>query len=126
MSGHDPEENQSLNDSITKKSRALFDQASEHPGPATGNRLRLMRRDALAGGTRRAMPYRWLPLGAVAATILGIGMSWWLPQRNAIVAPSEISSNATDQDLLPEDDAEIYDWLGEAPVAVNDGKTGSQ
>jgi hypothetical protein len=125
MSGHDPEENQSLNDSMTKKSRTLFDQASGHLDPATGNRLRLMRRDALAGARRRT-PYRWLPLGAVAATILGIGMTWWLPQRSATVAPSEASINASDQDLLPEDDAEIYDWLGEAPVAVNDGKAGSQ
>jgi len=125
MSGHDAEENQPLNDPMTKKSRALFEQASEQLNAATGNRLRLMRRDALAG-TRRRMPYRWLPVGAAAATLLGVGMSWWLPQRSAPVVPSTVSVNATDQDLLPEDDTEIYDWLGDAPVAVNDSQAGSQ
>ena len=124
MSSHDPEETQALHDAMTKKSRAMFDQASEHLDPATGNRLRLMRRDALAGTPRRT-PYRWLPLGAAAAAIFGIGMTWWLPQRSPTMAPSTSSINATDQDLLPEDDAEIYDWLGEAPVAVNDSKADS-
>jgi len=125
MNGHDPEEDQTLNDSMTERSRALFDRASANLEPAIGNRLRLMRREALAG-TRPRAPYRWLPLGAAAATLLGIGMTWWLPQRNTTVLPNETSINASDQDLLPEDDAEIYDWLGEAPVAVTDNKAGSQ
>ena len=125
MNGHDLEENPSSNDPMTEESRALFDRASAHLDPATGNRLRLMRRDALAG-TRRSAPHRWLPLGAAAATLLGIGMTWWLPQRNAIVVPAVSSNSASDPDLLPEDDVEIYDWLGEAPVAVTDDRAGSQ
>jgi len=124
MSSHDPEENQALNEAMTKKSRALFEQASEHLDSATSNRLRLMRREALAGTPRRT-PYRWLPLGAAAAALLGIGMTWWLPQRNAAVTPSVASINASDQDLVPDDDADIYDWLGEAPVAVSDSKADS-
>jgi hypothetical protein len=125
MNGHDPEEIQTSDDPMAKQSRALFDRASAQLDPATVQRLRLMRREALAG-TRRNAPYRWLPLGAAAAALLGIGMTWWLPQRNAIVTPAVSNSSAGDPDLLPEDDAEIYDWLGEAPVAVNDDQAGSQ
>jgi hypothetical protein len=125
MSGHDPEDNESLNDLLAKKSRTLFDQASGHLDPAIGNRLRLMRREALASARQR-MPHRWLPLGAAAATLLGIGLTWWLPQHSATVQPGKTSVNATDQDLLPEDDTEIYTWLGEAPVAVDGAKAGSR
>jgi hypothetical protein len=125
MNSHEPEANQPSNNAMTEKSRTLFARASAQLDPATSNRLGVMRREALAGARPRT-PHRWLPLGAAAATLLGIGIGWWLPQRNAAVAPNEISINASDQDLLPEDDAEIYDWLGEAPVAVNDDQAGSQ
>lgn len=125
MNSHGPEENEPMNDPLAKKSRALFEQASEHLDPATGNRLRLMRRDALAG-TRRRTPYRWIPIGAAAAMMLGVGLTWWLPQRNAPALPVATTANAADPDLLPDDDTEIYAWLGDAPVAVNDGKAGSQ
>jgi hypothetical protein len=124
MSGHDPVENESMKDPLAKKSRALFDQASELLDPATGNRLRLMRRDALAAPRR--MPYRWLPLGAAAATLLGVGLTWWLPQRGAPALPAAITVSDTDPDLLPDDDTEIYAWLGEAPVATGDDKAGAR
>lgn len=119
MSGHDLEDNLNSNDPMTEKSRALFDRASAGLDPPTANRLRLMRRDAIAGTPLRST-YRWLPLGAAAATVLAVGVAWWLPVRNPPVTTNDSSVSATDQDLLPEDDAEIYDWLGEAPVAVND------
>jgi hypothetical protein len=125
MNGHDPEKDRTMTDSVSKQSRALFEQASENIDPATGNRLRLMRRDALANGRRR-MPQRWLPLGAAAATLLAIGLTWWLPQRNTSQPPAANSEVAGDVDLLPDDDTEMYAWLGDAPVATDDGKAQSQ
>jgi hypothetical protein len=125
MSGHDLEENESMIEPTTAKSRALFEQASEHLDPAIGNRLRLMRRDALAGARART-PYRWLPLGAAAATLLALGLTWWLPRPGAPVLPAATTANSVDADLLPEDDTEIYAWLGEAPVATNDDKANAQ
>lgn len=132
MNGHGPEDKQSMKDQenpIAERSRALFNRASEHLDPATGNRLRLMRRDVLAGNGQRR-PQRWLPLAFAAAMMLAIGASWWLPQRSATWSAGETtvhaSANTSDQDLLPEDDTEIYAWLGDAPVAVNDDKAGSR
>jgi hypothetical protein len=126
MSSHEREQNRSTNDPMTKKMREVFDLASDSVDPATGNRLRLMRRDALANGAPRRSPYRWFPLGAAAAAILGVGLTWWLPQQRAVNSPAENNLAATDPDLLPDDDTEIYTWLGDAPVATNDTTAGSQ
>jgi hypothetical protein len=125
MNGHDPEKDRSMTDSISKKSQALFEQTSENLDPAIGNRLRLMRREALANDRPR-MPQRWLPLGAAAATILAIGLTWWLPQRGTPQPPAANTEVTTDVDLLPDDDTEMYAWLGDAPVATDDGKAQSQ
>jgi hypothetical protein len=120
MNSHDRDEMNSFPDPISSQARALFDRASEQLDSATGNRLRLLRREALLGGAAPKRP-RWLPLGAAAATMLAVALGWWLPQRHAVApADADVGISASDQDLLPDADADVYDWLGDAPVAVND------
>lgn len=110
-------------DPLTEKSRALFDRASEHLDLATGNRLRRMRRAALA--REHGHPGRqWLPLGVAAAALLAIGLAWWPTQRDTPVLPAS-TATAVDQEPLPDEDTELYAWLGEAPVATEDGKAGA-
>lgn len=125
MNSHDREENDAMKEPIAKKSRALFEQASAHLDPATGNRLRLLRRDALASPHRRRPPH-WLPLSAAAATLLAVGVIWWsLPRRTVPTAlPNPVA--ASDFDQLPDEDTEMYAWLGDAPVATDDRGAGSQ
>ena len=112
-------------DPLTEKSRVLFDRASEHLDLATGNRLRRMRRAALA--RKHWHPGRqWLPVGVAAAALLAIGLAWWPAQRGTPVLPANTApATAADQEPLPDEDTELYAWLGEAPVATEDGKAGA-
>ena len=98
--------------------RRLFEQAVDGLDAGAAKRLRLMRREALAGG-RPAAGRRWLPAAAFATALLALGLGWRLAPPPAAVeaAPAEI---ALPVDRAAEEDAALYAWLGEAPVAVDE------
>lgn len=106
--------------------RASFERAVESVDVGTANRLRLFRREALAVRPRRARIWL-LPVGALAAAVLVLALAWRAP---GAVAPVEIGTKPADpiavEEITPmefpsEDDAELYAWLGEAPVATPQG-----
>ena len=103
--------------------KTLFEDAARRLDPATANRLRLARRAALAGEPAPRVP--WLPTLA-AATVLVLGLAWWLPQRLAAPAPATpVAASVDDAAVLSEvdEDTDMYAWLAEAPVASDaDGK----
>jgi hypothetical protein len=107
--------------------RALFEEAVRRLDGNAAGQLRAVRRRALeagAGDTRSLRP-AWKPALATAA-LLAVGLAWWLPQREVAtpVAPAAAPPVAEEPVLVEAaDEAEIYAWLSEAPVAADaDGK----
>ena len=104
---------------IAAQARESFGQAVDSLDAGTANRLRLFRREAL-GSPRRRVRAWLLPIGAVAATVLVLTINWRAPAANPPNDPIVV------EDLAPlefptEDEAELYAWLGEAPVATAEG-----
>lgn len=108
---------------VAAKARQQFESAVDSMDAGTGNRLRLMRREALAGP--QATPRGWLvPSIAVAAAVLAIGIAWRQPTTPADATPPALAVDESAQLGFPSDDeAELYAWLGEAPVATPTGDT---
>lgn len=106
---------------IERRARELFERASQQVEPATANRLRQSRRQALSSSPRK---WRLLPAAATAA-IVAIALAWWLPRQGSapvVDAPEAV----TDGTLIDsEEDNEIYAWLGDAPVAPDEAKGGA-
>jgi hypothetical protein len=108
-------------DPITDRARDLFDRASDGLDQGMAFRLRRARHDAQQPRpVRRALPM-FVPAGAFAAAALALGLAWWLPQHAAVAPaadpPVAISTAELDA-LVIEEDAELYAWLAEAPVAT--------
>lgn len=107
-------------DPITDRARDLFERASDGLDQGMAFRLRRARHDAQqTRPLRRALPM-FVPAGAFAAAALALGLAWWLPQR-AAVAPADpaVAVGTAELDaLVIEEDAELYAWLAEAPVAT--------
>lgn len=116
--------------------RSRFEHAVESLPAATANRLRLARRAALAGKAPAGAARRWaVPLGAAAALLLGI--AWWrqvpVAEPAATVADSAVAQAAASGtmsdskavsavvDLPSEDEADLYAWMADTPVA-NDAR----
>lgn len=108
---------------IAGRARQEFEAAVESIDAGTRNRLRLMRREALA--EPRAPAQSWLvPSMAVAAAVLAIGLAWRQPAMptdptTPVLAADEVAQS----DFPSEDEAELYAWLGDAPVATPAGDT---
>ena len=98
--------------------RALFARASERLDQGTAFRLRRAREAALQARPAAARGWR-LPAGAFAAAVLALGLAWWLPGRPAL-APQDPAPLAGEdiEALVVAEDAELYAWLAEAPVAA--------
>ena len=102
--------------------RELFERSVQELDDAAVKRLRLARRAALAGAApAQARPLGWTA-GLAAACVLVLGLAWWWPQgATAPQAPVAQAANAPDPEepVLVEagEDAELYAWLSEAPVA---------
>lgn len=109
--------------SVASKARREFESAVDAIDAGTGNRLRLMRREALAG--TQARDRGWLvPSIAVAAAVLAIGIAWRQPAVPGDPASPALAVDEAAQLGFPSDDeAELYAWLGEAPVATPTGDT---
>lgn len=111
-------------DITTRAARELFDRASDRLDLATANRLRLIRRDALAAPAARRP---WLPTAAALAGVAMFTVLWWRPTMapSAPSGPAPATAAASlDVDAVSDEDAELYAWLGDAPVAPDD-KAGS-
>lgn len=104
------------------KARALFDRASAGLDQGMAFRLRRAREAALQAN--RPPSRAWgVPAGAFAAAVLALGLAWWLPARTgpATVAPDSLASEDIEA-LVMAEDAELYAWLAEAPVATPAGR----
>ena len=119
MNSQDPDRRPPGDATDPARSRALFEHAVERLDTSAGNQLRLMRRDALASAsTMRFGTLAWTGAGAMAAVLLGL--AWWLPRTTGPApAAAPVVAESTDAVLPLEDDAELYAWLGDAPVAVD-------
>jgi len=117
------DDNKLADSPISTKARQGFEAAVESIDAGTRNRLRLMRREALAGP--RAATHGWLvPSIAVAAAVLAIGLAWRQPPMPTDpTTPVLAAGEAVQLDFPSEDEAELYAWLGEAPVATPAGDT---
>lgn len=110
-----------MNDQDAKK---LFEDAVQGLDAAAGNRLRMARRSILAADGPRRARAAWMPALATAV-VLGVGLAWWLPPASAPVAPAAVVAPASPE--VAEfaeagDEAELYAWLAEAPVAADQGE----
>jgi len=102
--------------------RALFERASERLDQGMAFRLRRAREAALQGRPARR-PAWGVPAGAFAAAVLALGLAWWLPTTQpgpSAVGPDSLAVEDIDA-LVVAEDAELYAWLAEAPVAAPGG-----
>lgn len=106
MTSHDP---------ITARARELFERASAGLDPGMAYRLRHAREQALQPRARARSSLGLLPAGAFAATVLALGLVWWMPPRPADLPGSDLADLDA---LVIEEDADLYAWLADAPVAT--------
>ena len=128
MNGHDHDHRTPGEADGLAASRELFERSVERIDVATGNRLRLMRRDALASATLhgRNTAKRWLPAAGLASAALLVALALWLPREaEQGVATSPESIEIIEAAFPAEDEAELYAWLSEAPVAVDPPQGGT-
>lgn len=104
------------------QARASFERAVDSVDVGTANRLRLFRREALATEPGRSRSWL-LPAGAVAATVavLVLALAWRAPIDTALPPTDAIVEESPPLEFPSEDDAELYAWLGDAPVATPEG-----
>jgi hypothetical protein len=97
----------------------VFEDAVSSLDAASANRLRLMRRQALSGAPSRGGHTRLLPLAAAGAAVLVLGLAWRFQPAPVAPAPAPVADAALSLDLPSDEDAALYAWLGEAPVAAD-------
>jgi hypothetical protein len=121
-------------DPISNKVRDVFEHSVDTLDTATANRLRLMRRDALASNakiTPASFTFKrwWLPMTAAGALCLALSVSLLMqPQVQVNVNVSDAEFSLDDSTLiLSEDDAdaEMLNWLAHAPVEVASANKGN-
>ena len=108
-------------DPITDRARDLFERASDGLDQGMAFRLRRARHEAQQVRPARRGLALAVPAGAFAAAVLALGLAWWLPQRTVMppaTDPALAASTAELDALVIEEDAELYAWLAEAPVAT--------
>lgn len=98
--------------------RVLFARASDRLDQGMAFRLRRARESALQARPAAARGWR-LPAGAFAAAVLALGLAWWLPGRPWLVPadPAPLAGEDVEA-LVVAEDAELYAWLADAPVAA--------
>ncbi len=117
MTSHDP---------ITPRARQLFDAAVDRLDAHSAQSLRRARRLALEAPAKPARaPFALVSTGAFAAAVLALGLAWWLPTRPAAPTEAVPVASALELDaMLTAEDAALYAWLGDAPVATEDAERG--
>lgn len=100
--------------------KGLFEDAVSSLDAASANRLRLMRRQALSGAQpRRGAPRLLLPVAVLGAAVLALGLAWRFQPAPGGPPPAPVSDAGPVLDLPNGEDAALYAWLGEAPVAAD-------
>lgn len=120
MTSHEPHRPADASE-VATAARALFERATGNTSAGDRNRLRLMRRNALARAEHPgALSGRWtLPMAMTASALLAGTLGWFSlapagTKQPAVVSSSELEEAVTAAD----DDAQLYAWLGEGPVAL--------
>ena len=115
---------------VARGARALFERAAKVVPATTDAQLRRRRMTALHdAGPARPRTMAWgLPAGAVAALL--VGLAWWrgVPAPPASPPGAPTVAQSPDVVALPAaapDEAELYAWLAEAPVASDAGTDGA-
>lgn len=104
-------------DPTLDRARDLFDRASDRLDQGTAFRLRRAREAALRPESAATGRRLW-PAGAVTASLMALAMAWWIPSRIGPEAPGAVPlANDEIESLVMAEDAELYAWLAEAPVA---------
>ena len=103
-------------DPIPDRARDLFDRASERLDQGTAFRLRRAREAALRPAPAALPGRRLWPAGAVAASVMALGLAWWIPGTGPDSPAAPLASEEIESLVLAED-AELYAWLADAPVA---------
>lgn len=111
------------------RAKTLFEGSVERLDAGAANRLRLMRREALASpGVAR----RWAPAFAGGALAMSLAAIAWWPQAGppgaavqANVAAGGPAAASLEPTTLSEDEALMYAWLADAPVAGGADEAGS-
>jgi hypothetical protein len=105
------------------KARELFERSVQELDDAAVKRLRLARRSALAGAGEASTRWRGWPAGLAVTAVLVLGAAWWWPQA-ATSPPAQspvaaVKEANVDEPVLDEagEEADLYAWLAEAPVA---------
>ena len=108
---------------IRARAREAFEHSVAGLDQGTGNRLRLMRREAIAATQVRARSWG-LSLAAAAVAVFAVGLAW----RGSAPLPPAAPASAGAVDEAPatgfpsDEDADLYAWLGDAPVAPAKGE----
>ena len=110
------------------RARELFERSVRELDEAAVKRLRLARRAALSAAASPVPVWRGWAGGFAFASVLALGLAWWWPRESLaptapVATPSvPVPAPASDEPVLAEagEDADLYAWLGEAPVASDD------
>lgn len=104
-------------DPTLDRARELFDRASNRLDQGMAFRLRRAREAALRPAPTATVRRFW-PAGAVTASVMALGLAWWLPSQMALQPDvAEPLAGTEVEALVMAEDAELYAWLAEAPVA---------
>ena len=107
-------------DPTLDRARDLFARASDRMDQGMAFRLRRAREAALRPAP--AARGRLWPAGAVAASVMTLALAWWLPAQLGPDSPAAMPlANDEVEALVMAEDAELYAWLAEAPVASPGG-----
>lgn len=127
MNSHDPnrQDPNGVASHAAGPARRLFERASARLDVATANNLRLIRREALSGPTPRQRLRSLMPMASTAAVLLSVGLAWWLPREHGPDQAAAVALDAAQAAYIADDDADVYAWLGEAPVATDSNPAGA-
>jgi hypothetical protein len=121
-----------LREAMERRAREVFDASVESVDEETLARLSRARFAAVAAADRRRRPAwrTWVPVAAVASTVLVAVLLWRSPEPTT--APTDVAANgdvatdpvellATDDDLdLVQNDLEFYRWLDATDLDVSE------
>ena len=113
-----PEHPAARDDDAAETARTRFERAVEQLPVGDANRLRLSRRELLASN-RSNSPSWLLPTAALAAGVLAIGLAWRQPAFEPPGMSADMPEEPAPPTLADEEDAMVYAWLAEAPVATS-------
>lgn len=121
----DPGGSRDAEEVIAVRARELLARSVQDMDPATTNRLRRLRREALAGPEPGFRGWAAPLAGSALAVALG-ALAWWsqpaLPPGAPAASATMLPAEATPWVIASDDEAQMYAWLGDAPVAVASGQ----